>query len=204
MVLTAWNKVAEARGIIPFTRTQFIALTRRPAQENFLNVYGEDHASARAEFDKAMHETPSLPNILPGALDLLDWLSGRQIPMGVVSNKQAMILRDEIAMLNWDRYFTVAVGSGDAAFDKPRPDPLLYALHVMDVRPGKQVWMIGDMESDIEAAHAAGVTAVLMETTAKMNLGIEGDLDAHKPDLRVSDARALMRLLQDKTSTISV
>ena len=48
---------------------------------------------------------------------------------------------------------------GDVARMKPHPEPILAALRSVDVAPA-QAWMIGDGPQDIEAARAAGVTAI--------------------------------------------
>jgi phosphoglycolate phosphatase len=47
------------------------------------------------------------------------------IVMGVVSNKKAQFLRQEIEGFGWGGYFKAVVGAGDAPRDKPAADPLI-------------------------------------------------------------------------------
>jgi phosphoglycolate phosphatase-like HAD superfamily hydrolase len=56
--------------------------------------------------------------------------------------------------------------------------------------------MVGDMASDMQAAIAAGMAPVFIETTASLELGLEGDLHTHKPVSRVRDAGALRTLVE--------
>lgn len=81
--------------------------------------------------------------------------------LGLVSNKRGDSLRKEMAYLGWDKYFLTAVGSGDAARDKPASDPAWMALGAMGVPRTSHVWFIGDTVVDIECAKNIGATVVL-------------------------------------------
>jgi phosphoglycolate phosphatase len=55
----------------------------------------------------------------------------------------------------------VIVGGGDVPHNKPSPEGILFALKQLGVEPSlDNVIYFGDKETDIEAAHAAGVRAV--------------------------------------------
>ena len=64
--------------------------------------------------------------------------------------------------LGWDRYFGRMVGAGDAARDKPADDPVALALDGSGIRPGDDVWFVGDTDIDIDCAHNAGCIPVLL------------------------------------------
>src|SRR5208337_4258189 len=83
-------------------------------------------------------------------------------PQGVVSNKAGAFLRREVTHLGWDGFFGSVVGAGDAGADKPHPAPLLLALRRLARAASGTVWYMGDTALDMQAARAAGVTAVLI------------------------------------------
>ena len=63
----------------------------------------------------------------------------------------------------------------------PTPIRVLLALAKRQIDPSLNVWMVGDTSADIEAAGQAGISPILLETTASLGLGLEGVFDAHKP-----------------------
>jgi phosphoglycolate phosphatase len=203
-VVDSWNVALQSVGKPPITRDEAIIRAGRPPQENFIEAFGENWQTARSLFYETLSSPDAKARLKPldGSQALLQSLYAAGIGLGVVSNKNGIVLRQEIARLGWTGYFTTSVGSGDAAFDKPHPDPVLYALQAFGAEPGDDIWMVGDMHGDIEAANRAGVVPVLIETTASLGRGLEGNFDTHKPRWRVSDAMALMRLVEETLHTI--
>ncbi len=84
------------------------------------------------------------------------------IPAGVVSNAPGEFLREQIAALGWQKRFGAVVGAWEASQIKPFPDPAFYALKKLGVPPSRSVWFVGDTRGDIECAHAAGLTSILL------------------------------------------
>ena len=80
--------------------------------------------------------------------------------------RPAAILRAEVAHLGWAAHFRAVVGAGDAAADKPDPAPIHLALQQLGHRADASVWYLGDTALDMQAARAAGVTAVLIGDAA--------------------------------------
>jgi phosphoglycolate phosphatase len=99
---------------------------------------------------------------LPWAADLLDGLAAMGVPMAVVSNKNGRFLREEAQRLGWTERFHRLVGAQDAARDKPAVEPILLALEGTDLAPGPEIWMVGDAPIDMECAHKAGLTPLLL------------------------------------------
>lgn len=97
---------------------------------------------------------------LPGAVEMLNAIPD-DVFVGVVSNKQAVTLRQEIPSLGWSDYFDIAIGATDAPRDKPHPDPALLALKDSGIEPGPSVWFVGDTNADLGCANAFGGTAIL-------------------------------------------
>ncbi len=96
--------------------------------------------------------------------DTLARLAEMKIPMGVVSNKRHVFLLKEIAHLGWDKYLVANVGAGEAAKDKPAPDPLLMAIDQLHLSPDvHEIWYVGDTETDMIAAVAARCQPIFIE-----------------------------------------
>lgn len=161
------------------------ARVRVSLRESFPAMFGGDWTRARDIFyatlsaEHLRHVRP-----LPGVTDALAAAARR--PQAVVSNKTGRFLRAEVAELGWDPHFRAVIGAGDAAADKPDPAPLYLALARLGVEPGPSVWYLGDTALDMQAARAAGVTAVLVGDAAH-----DGGVDRAAPDLHFADARAL-------------
>jgi len=96
--------------------------------------------------------------VIDGAVAFLEMLRAQNIPIGIVSNMRHEYLVVEIETLGWTSWFETIVGAGEAARGKPSPDPIYLALERMGMLRGeaKDVWFVGDMETDEKAAKAAG------------------------------------------------
>lgn len=159
-------------------------------KESFPVMFGDAWEQARDIFYDRFR-TDHLQHVRPmeGALDAL--LAGAGFIQGVVSNKAGPYLRDEVVHLGWSGHFQTVIGAGDAAADKPAPDPILLALERLGRRPGRSVWYLGDTASDMVAAKAAGVTAVLVGDAAH-----DGGVEQAAPDIHVHSAHELAAWLK--------
>ncbi len=97
--------------------------------------------------------------LCPGIIHALKSFKALEIPLGIVSNKNANSLRSEAKKFELDQYFESIIGSGDAKFDKPHPAPLELAIQDMQIE--NKVWMIGDTINDIECAKQHGSISIL-------------------------------------------
>jgi phosphoglycolate phosphatase len=184
-ITAALNTVFAAFDMPPWTREDTLARVRVALRESFPLMFGARWEHARDLFYASFREQ-HLDHLRPmqGAAEAL--AAGAAWPQGVVSNKAGPYLRAEIAHLGWAHHFRTVVGAGDAAADKPDPAPIRLALQQLDHTADASVWYLGDTALDMQAARAAGVTAVLIGD-AEHDLGI-----AHAaPDLHFPSARAL-------------
>ena len=162
-------------------------------RESFPVMFGDRWELARDLFydtlerDHLRHVKP-----MPGAQALL--AAGAGWPQGVVSNKAGAFLRREVTYLGWDRFFGPVVGAGDAVADKPAPAPLLLALRQIGHSADPSVWYVGDTTLDMQAARAAGVTAVLIGDAAH-----DGGVERAAPDIHFKSAEALGSRLRELT-----
>jgi phosphoglycolate phosphatase len=98
--------------------------------------------------------------LFPGMPELLDALDAAGVPWGVVSNKVQRYVRPIVDALGLAERSRTAIGGDTTAFAKPHPEPLLHAARLVGVRAADCVY-VGDDRRDVEAAHAAGMAAVV-------------------------------------------
>lgn len=159
----ALNQTYEAFGKDQWSLNEVKAKVRYSLRDTFPDYFGERWKDATNHFYsrfEELHLTELKP--LEDAETLLETLRARDIYVGVVSNKTGQYLRKEVSHLGWDRFFNRLVGAGDAARDKPAPDPVHMALEDSGILPDTSVWFVGDSNVDMEVAHATGCTAVLV------------------------------------------
>ena len=99
---------------------------------------------------------------LKGLVEFLDWAKNKNISMAVCTNKQERLAIDLLKKLDIYKYFEYVAGSDTFAFNKPDPRHL---TDVVDILGGKikKTIMIGDSETDSNAAKQAGITFILIE-----------------------------------------
>jgi pyrophosphatase PpaX len=102
---------------------------------------------------------PELLRVFPGVPEMLQRLRAADVRLGVVTAKirPTLELGFEHAPLD-SSLFDVIVAKEDTESHKPEPEPLLLALRLLGARPADAIY-VGDSPFDIQAAHAAGVTA---------------------------------------------
>jgi phosphoglycolate phosphatase len=169
-----------------WTMEDVLANTRRSLAEAFPEMFGDDWHRARDLFYAAVREKHlDVLRPMPGTAPMLR-VAVTVAPLAIVSNKQGPMLRDEVAHLRWDGFFRAAIGAGDASGDKPDPAPMLMALRACGVPAGLSVWYVGDTALDMQAARAAGLTAVLLGDAMH-----DGGVATCAPDMHFADAATL-------------
>jgi phosphoglycolate phosphatase len=115
-------------------------------QRRFLEAYGARLAAETRLFE--------------GMDRVLAELSRRGLGAGIVTNKPARLTDALLAELGLRTRF-VCVVSGDTLNErKPHPLPLLHAAQLAGAAPDRCVY-VGDAERDVQAAHAAGMRALV-------------------------------------------
>ncbi|MED1747180.1 HAD family hydrolase [Brevibacillus borstelensis] len=100
-----------------------------------------------------------IPKLLPyeGIPELLQELSAKSIPFGIVTSSPASYCNRIVKHWGWKVHFTVCYH--DTQRRKPHPDPINLGVTKLGV-PKESVVSIGDDPKDILAARSAGVTSV--------------------------------------------
>jgi len=95
----------------------------------------------------------------PGAFETLDYLSGLDKKIAIITNKPidfTMIILDDLGLA---KYFQIVLGGDSLKNRKPHPEPLFNVMAALEVGPGDSV-MVGDSSIDCEAARGAGVSVI--------------------------------------------
>jgi phosphoglycolate phosphatase len=184
-ITAALNAVFSAFGRPSWTTDDARRSVRVSLRESFPVMFGDRWEYARDVF----HDTLRARHLdhvaaMPGAEAAL--IAGAGWPQGVVSNKDGTFLRREVTHMGWDRFFVPVVGAGDAAADKPDPAPIHLALRQLGRVADRTIWYIGDTALDMQAARAAGVTAVLVGDALH-----DGGVQRAAPDVHFLSAQAL-------------
>jgi phosphoglycolate phosphatase len=164
-VTAALNATFASFAMPVWTIEEARARAKRSLRESFPPLFGAEWERAAVLFRAAMHDR-HLADLrpMPGALAALE--AGRAWPQAVVSNKDGVLVREEVRHLGWASLLPVVIGAGDAAADKPDPAPIRLALNRLGAAAGPDVWYVGDTALDMRAARAAGCTAVLVGDAA--------------------------------------
>lgn len=180
-------------GMESWTFEQTKQRVRRSMRESFPPLFGARWEEAGAFFKDAF--TAIHLDYLKPAADaeaMLADLKGRGIYLGVVSNKNGDVLRQEAEHLGWGGYFGQIVGAFDAAHDKPAADPVHLALSGSGIACGPEVWFAGDTDIDLECAAISGCIPVLVRADPPCN----GEFDEHPPAHYVMGCLALSNLIR--------
>lgn len=169
-LVDTWETIHEAlvgtlerMGHQPWTLAETKSRVARSLRHSFPELFGTRWEEARQIYlDNYAAIHLERLTALPGAAAMLSHLHGAGYYLAVVSNKTGASLRKEAAHIGWDRYFRRLVGAGDARADKPDPACFAVALEGSGIAPARTVWYVGDTALDMQSAHLAGLTGVLL------------------------------------------
>ena len=142
-----------------------------------------------ARYDaRKTQETDVFPAMRPVLAALVD----AGVPWGIVTNKASWLAEPLVAALPGLAASATLVCGDTAARAKPHPDPLLEAARRLGVAPSRCVY-VGDDLRDVQAAHAAGMRAIVAHWGY---LGTDAVVTEWKAD-RVADAPADLATMLD-------
>ncbi len=100
--------------------------------------------------------------LIDGAKDFLIWSKEKNISMAVCTNKQEHLAIDLLKKIGIYDFFEYVAGHN--TFDYCKPDPR-HLTSVVEILGGdlKKTLMVGDSETDANAAKAAGIPVILLE-----------------------------------------
>ena len=100
--------------------------------------------------------------LINGVKEFLNWCKEKSISMAVCTNKQEHLAIDLLKKIGINNYFEYVAGHN--TFDYCKPDPR-HLTSVIEILGGdiKKSLMIGDSETDANAAKAASIPVILLE-----------------------------------------
>ncbi len=100
--------------------------------------------------------------LINGAKEFLKWCKEENISMAVCTNKQEYLSNDLLKKIGIYDYFEYVAGSDTFDYCKPDPRHLTTVVEILDGDLKKTI-MIGDSETDANAAKAAEIPMILLE-----------------------------------------
>ena len=100
--------------------------------------------------------------LIDGVKDFLIWSKEKNISMAVCTNKQEHLAIDLLKKIGIYDFFEYVAGHNTFDYCKPDPRHLTSVVEILDGDP-KKTLMIGDSETDANAAKAAGMPVILLE-----------------------------------------
>lgn len=121
----------------------------------------EEFAKLRDAFYDEYQQNICIESALfDGIETLVDTLEQRKIAWGIVTNKASRFALPIAQILGFAERAACIVCGDTTAHSKPHPAPLLHAAQLICAAPGETLY-VGDDQRDIQAAHAAGMRAVV-------------------------------------------
>ncbi len=143
MLTKSLHEIAELSGKIKRTDDKIEEMTNE-----FINYYS-----------KNILKESTLKN---GLVNFLSWCKKKNISMAVCTNKQEHLAIDLLKKIGIYDYFEYVAGSNTFDYCKPDPRHLTSVIEILD-GDVKKTLMIGDSETDANAAKAAGLPVILLE-----------------------------------------
>jgi len=100
--------------------------------------------------------------LINGVKEFLKWCKRKNISMAVCTNKQEYLSNDLLRKIGIYDYFEYIAGSDTFDYCKPDPRHLTSVVEILDGDLARTI-MIGDSETDANAAKAAGIPIILLE-----------------------------------------
>ena len=100
--------------------------------------------------------------LVNGVKDFLIWCKEQNISMAVCTNKQEHLSNDLLKKIGIYDFFEYVAGSDTFDYCKPDPRHLINVVEILDGDVKKTI-MIGDSETDANAAKAAEIPVILLE-----------------------------------------
>ena len=100
--------------------------------------------------------------LVNGVLEFLNWSKKNNISMAVCTNKQEHLAIDLLKKIGIYDFFEYVAGHNTFDYCKPDPRHLTSVVEILD-GDLKKTLMVGDSETDANAAKAAGIPVILLE-----------------------------------------
>lgn len=173
------------------SREEAVQHVGTPLKEQMLRIspaHADELVAVYREFNHREHDR--MLKLYDGILDLLDDLSRAGCRLGLVTSKSRPTTQMAFDLTGIEPYFDATVCCDEAPGNKPSADPILFCLDRLGVAAADAAY-VGDSPSDIQAAHAASVTAIAVT----WGVFDAAALTAEKPEILVHTMSQLAGVL---------
>ena len=134
------------------------------AKKEFSKVYDEKIKKEMIEDFKDFYGKNIIneSTLINGVKDCLIWTKNKNISMGVCTNKTEYLAVDLLKKIGIYDFFEYVAGHNTFNYCKPDPRHLTSVIEILDGDIKKSL-MIGDSETDANAAKEAGIPVILLE-----------------------------------------
>lgn len=158
-------------GFPPVTREGLAPIFGQGLSDDLKNLYpGRTRAEIVAAYDDAMPRWIGRMTLNPEARAALEDLAARGLKRAVVTNTQASLAGIVLRTVGLEAHVDALVAVAPGVREKPAPDLLLRALHLLEAAPHEAL-MVGDSDYDRQAAEAAGTAFLRYEIRKGTSLG---------------------------------
>jgi HAD superfamily hydrolase (TIGR01509 family) len=157
---------AEAQGR-PMPLSLFLQMVGLPAHasDELARAHFGDHVDLAAyNADVTRRVTDRLMAgvaLKQGVIELLDLLDELNMPRAIVTSSSHETVEAHLGRTGIVPRFHAVIARGDYIRGKPHPDPFLRAAEVL-AKPAARCLVLEDSHNGIRAAHAAGMTAIMV------------------------------------------
>jgi pyrophosphatase PpaX len=186
----AFEHTFDVHGIVRLSREEISQLMGRTLEDVYATMAPGRDAVAFAETHRKFQEqNVDLAKLFPHTKMVLDALKQRGFKLATIttrSNRTSILSLEQNGIAG---YFDAVVSLEDVVRHKPDPEPLLKALHAIDLTPADAI-MVGDTSADIMAGKNAGTKTV----AALYGFGGERLHDL-QPDYAIADLKDLLAIV---------
>jgi HAD superfamily hydrolase (TIGR01509 family) len=189
IALECWIEAAGACGweITRETCLALVGIDRRESRQALLDRMGgsfplaDVSARGRVRYLERLRGEGVL--VKPGLVELLDWLRARAVPVAVATSTQQDLALEKLALAGLRERFDTIVGGDQVPKGKPAPDVYCEAIARIGAEPAHCI-ALEDSEIGLRAAHAAGVTCIVVPDLLPPSRDYEALAHAIVPSLR--------------------
>lgn len=107
-----------------------------------------------------LHSNTTPPTLLPGVVEIQEFLSKKNIPHGIASNATRLFVKNSVMQLNLG--FTTMFGLEDYEFPKPHPEAYITLAKKLNIPKEKfqNTWVFEDSITGTKSALAAGMIPI--------------------------------------------
>lgn len=172
------------------------AMDVRPVIAEWVEKRGEEPTPERVEYWRYLMERWECRPLYPFVRPTLERLRDMGLRLGLVSNtlNGADYIRTQFAAAGILNLFECTVFSSQHGINKPDPRLFQHVLDTMGV-DAADAWYVGDKpQRDVCGAHAAGMTAVLVESRHWKHMD---DAPENVPELKIRDLSDLPDIIRE-------